>query len=138
MQARGYLAQPKAIRPGHLGHLYDTNVKGTFLFSKAVPPSMKAAREGHILNITSDIAKRVFEGVLCIAPSSSPQDTLSSALCKEVRRHGINVSVVYSSLVDTMHHTHLQGNPHHTEWLKPQNMAYNILSFHEPALTGRD
>jgi NADP-dependent 3-hydroxy acid dehydrogenase YdfG len=107
--------------------LYDTNVKGTFLFSKAVLPSMKAAGKGHILNIASDVAKRVFEGGALYCSSKYAQDAFSAALRKEVRKHGIKVSVVYSGLVDTMFHTRPQGDPHHAKWLKPQDMADSIL-----------
>ena len=107
--------------------LYDTNVKGTFLFSKAVLPSMKAAGQGHILTIASDVAKRVFDGGALYCSSKYAQDAFSAALRKEVRKHGIKVSVVYSGVVDTMFHVRPQGDPHHAQWLKPQDMADSIL-----------
>ncbi|MFN4146992.1 MAG: SDR family oxidoreductase [Runella sp.] len=107
--------------------LYDTNVKGTFLFSKAVLPTMKAAGRGHIINIASDVAKRVFDGGALYCSSKFAQDAFSAALRKEVRKHGIKVSVVYSGLVDTMFHAAPQGDPHHADWLKPQDMAQSIM-----------
>jgi NADP-dependent 3-hydroxy acid dehydrogenase YdfG len=107
--------------------LYDTNVKGTFLFSKAVLPIMKAAGRGHIINIASDVAKRVFDGGALYCSSKFAQDAFSAALRKEVRKDGIKVSVVYSGLVDTMFHTDPQGHDSHTDWLKPEDMTDSIM-----------
>ncbi len=106
--------------------LYDTNVKGTFLFCKAVLPTMKAAKSGHIINIASDVAKRVFDGGGLYCSSKFAQDAFSAALRKEVRKEGIKVSVVYSGLVDTMFHADPQGDPHHADWLKATDMAATI------------
>ena len=107
--------------------LYDTNVKGTFLFSKAALPYMKEAGRGHIINIASDVAKRVFDGGALYCSSKFAQDAFSSALRKEVRKFGIKVSVVYSGLVDTMFHARPQGDEHHKDWLKPEDMSDSII-----------
>ena len=40
--------------------IFDTNVKGTFLLCKAAVPHFKAQKKGHIVGITSDVAKRTF------------------------------------------------------------------------------
>ena len=107
--------------------LYDTNVKGTFLFSKAALPYMKEAGHGHIINIASDVAKRVFDGGALYCSSKFAQDAFSGALRKEVRKFGIKVSVVYSGLVDTMFHARPQGDEHHKDWLKPEDMSDSII-----------
>jgi NADP-dependent 3-hydroxy acid dehydrogenase YdfG len=106
--------------------VYDTNVKGTFLFSKAVLPAMKTAQRGHIINVASDVAKRVFDGGSLYCSSKFAQDAFSAALRKEVRKDGIKVSVVYSGLVDTTFH----ANPHDESkktWLTDTDMADSIL-----------
>jgi NADP-dependent 3-hydroxy acid dehydrogenase YdfG len=106
--------------------VYDTNVKGTFLFSKAVLANMKAHKSGHIINIASDVAKRVFDGGSLYCSSKFAQDAFSAALRKEVRKDGIKVSVVYSGLVDTMFHP----NPHSEDkqaWLTDEDMASSII-----------
>lgn len=103
--------------------VYDVNVKGTFLFSKAALAPMKAAGAGHIINVASDVAKRVFDGGSLYCSSKFAQDAFSAALRKEVRKYGIKVSVVYSGLVDTMFHTDPQGHESHAEWLKATDMA---------------
>jgi NADP-dependent 3-hydroxy acid dehydrogenase YdfG len=106
--------------------LYDTNVKGTFLFSKAVLPSMKNTGSGHIINVASDVAKRVFDGGALYCSSKFAQDAFSAALRKEVRKHGIKVSVVYSGLVDT----HFHANPdkaRRKEWLTEEDMSNAVM-----------
>ena len=106
--------------------LYDTNVKGTFLFCKEVLQSMKTAGSGYIINIASDVAKRVFDGGALYCSSKFAQEAFSAALRKEVRKHGIKVSVVYSGLVDTSFH----GTPIGKEkegWLTPEDMTNAIV-----------
>ncbi len=107
--------------------VYDVNVKGTFLFSKAVLPTMKTAKRGHIINIASDVAKRVFDGGSLYCSSKFAQDAFSAALRKEVRKDGIKVSVVYSGLVDTMFHSDPQGHESHHDWLQAGDMAATIM-----------
>jgi NADP-dependent 3-hydroxy acid dehydrogenase YdfG len=104
--------------------MMSTNVRGTFLFSKA---PMKAQGSGHIVNVASDVAKRVFDGGSLYCASKYAQDAFSMALRKEVRKDGIKVSVVYSGLVDTHFHTYPQGDPHMSDWLRDRDVADAIL-----------
>jgi NADP-dependent 3-hydroxy acid dehydrogenase YdfG len=106
--------------------LYDANVKGTFLFTKEALPNMKANKAGHIINIASDVAKRVFDGGSLYCSSKFAQDAFSAAVRKEVRKDGIKVSVVYSGLVDTMFHAEPQGDESHADWLKVDDMTNAI------------
>lgn len=107
-------------------NIYDTNVKGTFLFCKEVLESMKAAQSGYIINVASDVAKRVFDGGALYCSSKFAQDAFSAALRKEVRKHGIKVSVVYSGLVDTPFHG-TSGGEGKEGWLTGEDMANAIV-----------
>src|SRR3546814_20789570 len=73
--------------------IYDTNVKGTFLFCEAALAPMKKAGSGHIINIASDVAKRVFDGGALYCSSKFDQDAFSAALRKETRKKGMKGSV---------------------------------------------
>ena len=108
--------------------LFATNTKGTFLFCKALIPHMKANNAGHIINIASDVAKRVFSGGSLYCASKYAQDAFSAAIRKELRPFKIKVSVVYSGLVDSFFHTEKEGDPAHENWLKNQDMA-NAINF---------
>ncbi|MEI2708567.1 MAG: SDR family oxidoreductase [Chitinophagaceae bacterium] len=108
-------------------NVFATNVKGTFLVSKAVTPIMKQQKAGHIINIASDVAKRVFAGGALYCASKYAQDAYSMALRKELRQYGIKVSVVYSGLVDSHFHAEPQGDHSHEHWLKIEDMANAIV-----------
>jgi NADP-dependent 3-hydroxy acid dehydrogenase YdfG len=103
--------------------VFATNVTGTFLFSREAVKVMKGQGSGHIVNVASDVARRVFAGGSLYCASKFAQDAFSMALRKEVRPYGIKVSVMYSGLVDTHFHTDPQGSPKHADWLTAENMA---------------
>lgn len=107
--------------------VFATNVKGTFLMSKAVTAIMKNNKSGHIINIASDVAKRVFAGGALYCASKYAQDAYSMALRKELRAFDIKVSVVYSGLVDSQFHIEPQGDESHKDWLKVEDMANAII-----------
>lgn len=123
----GIFGPTESISASEWSNIYDVNVKGTFLFSKEVLASMKSAQSGHIINVASDVAKRVFDGGSLYCSSKFAQDAFSAALRKEVRKDGIKVSVVYSGLVDTMFHADPQGSENHHDWLKAEDMANTII-----------
>jgi NADP-dependent 3-hydroxy acid dehydrogenase YdfG len=124
----GIFQQATEISTADWDSIYDTNVKGTFLFCRESIPYMKAAGGGHIINIASDVAKRVFDGGSLYCSSKYAQDAFSMALRKEVRKDAIKVSVVYSGLVDTYFHNRVEGDPHQSEYLTAQNMA-DVISY---------
>jgi NADP-dependent 3-hydroxy acid dehydrogenase YdfG len=107
--------------------VFATNVKGTFLLSNAVIPVMKKKKSGHIINIASDVAKRVFAGGSLYCASKYAQDAYSMAIRKELRSFHIKVSVVYSGLVDSSFHANPQGHDAHSWWLKNEDMADAII-----------
>jgi NADP-dependent 3-hydroxy acid dehydrogenase YdfG len=119
----GVFKQATEISTTEWDSIYDTNVKGTFLFCKEAIPHMKTQGAGHIINVASDVAKRVFDGGSLYCSSKYAQDAFSMALRKEVRKDGIKVSVVYSGLVDTYFHSKVEGDPHQSDYLSAQNMA---------------
>ncbi len=104
-----------------------TNVKGTFLLTKAALPTLKAQGSGHIVVVASDVAKRTFAGGSLYTASKYAQEAFMGALRKEVRPNGIKVTGVYSGLVDS--HFHEKGHGHETSqnWLKNEDMAESML-----------
>ena len=106
--------------------LFATNTKGTFLFCKAAIPAMKEKKDGHIINVASDVAKRAFSGGALYCASKYAQEGFSAAIRKELRPFAIKVSVVYSGLVDSSFHADPQGSANHDDWLKNEDMANAI------------
>ena len=103
-----------------------TNVKGTFLLTKAALPSLKAQGAGHIVVVASDVAKRTFAGGSLYTASKYAQEAFMGALRKEVRPFGIKVSGVYTGLVDS--HFHAKGHGHETSknYLQAQDVAESM------------
>jgi NADP-dependent 3-hydroxy acid dehydrogenase YdfG len=90
--------------------IFDTNVKGTFLLCKAAVPHFKAQKKGHIVGITSDVARRTFAHGTAYGASKFAQDAVLASLRKEVRPHGIKVSTIYPGLVDTYFNDTIPGS----------------------------
>ncbi len=108
-------------------NLMATNVKGTFLLTKAALPTLKAQGSGHIVVVASDVAKRTFAGGSLYTASKYAQEAFMGALRKEVRPFGIKVTGVYSGLVDS--HFHAKGHGHETAkgYLQSEDMAESML-----------
>ncbi len=104
-----------------------TNVKGTFVLTKAALPTLKAQGSGHVVVVASDVAKRTFAGGSLYTASKYAQEAFMGALRKEVRKFGVKVTGVYSGLVDS--HFHEKGHGHETSknWLKNEDMAESML-----------
>lgn len=107
--------------------LMATNVKGTFLLSKAALPTLKAQGSGHIVIVASDVAKRTFAGGSLYTASKYAQEAFMGALRKEVRPFGIKVTGVYSGLVDSNFHEKGHGHETSKNWLKNEDMAESML-----------
>ena len=77
------------------------NVKGVYLFSRAVlKPMIRAKAGGHILTIGSFASERVIEAPVHYAASKSAVRGFSEALAREVGRYGIQVNVLAPGLLD--------------------------------------
>jgi 3-oxoacyl-[acyl-carrier protein] reductase len=76
------------------------NVKGPYLFSRAVLRSMIRARAGHILNIGSFASERVIEAPIHYAAAKSALRGMTEALAREVGRYNIKVNLLAPGLLD--------------------------------------
>lgn len=73
---------------------FNVNVFGAVAMTKAVLPSMRVRRAGHIINITSMAGLVTFPGVSYYCGSKFALEGISEALEKEVRGFGIKVTIV--------------------------------------------
>jgi 3-oxoacyl-[acyl-carrier protein] reductase len=78
-----------------------TNLRGPFLLSRAVLPSMIDRKEGTIVMISSTSGKRANPESSAYNASKFGLMGFSEALLREVRQHNIRVVVVSPSAVDT-------------------------------------
>ena len=88
-------------------HQFDVNVFGAVALMKAVLPTMRKRRSGHIINITSMGGYITMPGIAYYCGSKFALEGISEALAKEVKGLGIHV---YS----------------HRAWLVPDRLGWAL------------
>jgi NADP-dependent 3-hydroxy acid dehydrogenase YdfG len=81
--------------------IMDINVHGVILGMKLVLPRMVARGRGHVVNIASQAGKYGFPGGATYCASKAAVINLSRAVRKELRRSGVDISVVSPVAVNT-------------------------------------
>jgi 3-oxoacyl-[acyl-carrier protein] reductase len=79
----------------------DVNVTGTLLCSQAVYPSMRAARQGKIITVSSVMVELGAERALHYVTSKAALIGFTRALAREVGREGICVNCVMPGAIRT-------------------------------------
>jgi NAD(P)-dependent dehydrogenase (short-subunit alcohol dehydrogenase family) len=78
----------------------NSNVKGAYLFSRAVLKSMIRSRSGHIINVGTFASERVVEAPIHYAAAKSALRGMTEALAREVGRYNIKINLVAPGLLD--------------------------------------
>ena len=81
--------------------MFDTNVLGTFLCTRAVLPQMKLQKQGHIVNVASLAGTTGTAGMAGYCATKFAVRGFSDALFKELRPAGIRVTCVMPGSVET-------------------------------------
>lgn len=81
--------------------VYSTNLKGTFLCTKAVTKPMMKARKGSIVNITSVIGSIGNPGQSNYAASKAGTEAFAKSIAKEIGSRGIRVNCVAPGFIQT-------------------------------------
>ena len=81
--------------------MIDSNVKGLLYVSKAVIPSMKASKSGHIINIGSIAGKEVYPKGNVYCASKFAVDALNQGMRIDLNEYGIRVGAIHPGLVET-------------------------------------
>ncbi len=100
-----------------------TNLRGTFLVTKAVLPSMVRRQRGLILNIISYTTKEVYERSSAYAASKAGVEAMMDVLRAEVRRKGINIVNVYPGAVATGIWPETVRQKYSDQMLRPEDVA---------------
>ena len=74
--------------------IIDINLKGTFLFARAVAPTMKAQGSGSIINVSSRAGAMGFADLTAYCASKFGVEGLSRALALELAPHGVAVNTI--------------------------------------------
>ena len=113
--------------------VFDTNLTGAFLCSRAALPWLKRAGGGWIISIASLAATNGFARGGAYCASKAGLVAFSEALMQEVRQHNIRVSVVLPGSVATEFSHPAHGSD--DSWkLQPDDVAQAVLALlHHPA-----
>jgi 3-oxoacyl-[acyl-carrier protein] reductase len=151
----GQVGRPvEDVTPDQWQSVFDVNVGGAFYFSQAVAPSMKAARGGRIVNISSGAGLGVsLTGIQAYASAKAAQIGLTRQLAHELGPWGITVNNIAPGFVRSNPTTERQWESYGEEGqhalvdriaLKrlgtPDDIAYGVLFFaseHANWITGQ-
>jgi short-subunit dehydrogenase len=117
-------------------HTINTNLRGTFLATKAALPVMLQNERGLILNIISFIVKEIYTKSAAYAASKAGIEAMMNVLRAEVRRKGVNIVNVYPGAVSTRIWRPQQLEKYRDQMLTPEQVAdilYDI-SIRPPSL----
>lgn len=81
--------------------VFDTNLRGPFLMIRALAPLMIAARQGHIINISSLAGRNPLPRGAAYAASKWGLNGLTYSIAEELREHNIRVSVIAPGSINT-------------------------------------
>jgi 3-oxoacyl-[acyl-carrier protein] reductase len=102
----------------------DTNLKGVFLVSRAVAPSMIRQGSGDIINISSLAGRNAFAGGGLYCASKWGVQGLSACMAEDLRGHGIRVGVICPGSVATEFAG--RGAKDASKALTPQDVAHAV------------
>ena len=151
----GQVGRPlEEVTPHDWQRIFDVNVTGAFYCAQAVAPSMKAARSGRIVNISSGAGLGVsLTGIQAYASAKAAQIGLTRQLAHELGTWGITVNNIAPGFVRSNPATERQwesyGAAGQRELVErialkrlgtPDDIAYGVLFFasdHANWITGQ-
>jgi NADP-dependent 3-hydroxy acid dehydrogenase YdfG len=107
--------------------VFEVNVQGVFLATKAVLPHMKERRTGTIITISSDVARYTIPNGAAYTATKYAVQGFSGSVAQEVREYGIRVGTINPGMVDTYFAESTQGLPEKKDWLKVEDIANAVV-----------
>jgi 3-oxoacyl-[acyl-carrier protein] reductase len=94
-------ARLEELAPETWDGVVDSNLKGTFLITRAFLPAMRSRRGGRIVNVSSISGRQGTAGLTAYCAAKHGVVGLTRALAEELRADGIAVNAVCPGSVDT-------------------------------------
>lgn len=107
--------------------LFEVNVQGVFIGTKAVLPHMKKQRSGTIITISSDVGRYTIANGSAYTATKYAVQGFSGSVAQEVRSYGIRVGTINPGMVDTYFANSTQGLPEKADWLKGEDVARAVV-----------
>jgi len=105
------------LDPGEWWADVETNLLGTFLFARAVLPTMVERRGGRIVNVSSYSGTRPSPYLTAYAAAKAALLNLTESLACETEPHGVRVFAVTPGYVPTAMIEHIVESPEGRRWL---------------------
>jgi len=123
----GVMAPVHELEIRHWDRMMNANLRGTFLFTRAVVPGMIGQQEGTIINIASIAGKDGFVGGTGYAASKHAIMGFTDSLWREVREHNIRVCAICPGSVDTHFFGSDIGGTGREHMMRPDDVAEAVL-----------
>ncbi|WML38601.1 SDR family oxidoreductase [Neobacillus sp. OS1-2] len=107
--------------------IFEVNVQGVFLATKAVLPHMKEQKSGTIITISSDVARYTIPNGAAYTATKYAVQGFSGSVAQEVREYGIRVGTINPGMVDTYFAESTQGLAEKKDWLKVEDIANAVV-----------
>ena len=107
--------------------VFEVNVQGVFLATKAVLPHMKERKSGTIITIASDVARYTIPNGAAYTATKYAVQGFSGSVAQEVREYGIRVGTINPGMVDSYFAESTQGLPEKQDWLKVEDIANAVV-----------
>ncbi|KZE68719.1 short-chain dehydrogenase [Fictibacillus phosphorivorans] len=108
-------------------HMFEVNVQGVFLCSKAVVPHMKERKTGTIITISSDVGRRTIANGSVYTATKYAVQGFSGSLAQELREFGVRVGTVNPGAIDTYFADSEPGLDFKEDWLKVDDIAEAVV-----------
>ena len=113
--------------PAEWWHTMEGNLKGMYLTTRLVLPSMLEQGRGQIVNVLSVAGARAFAGLSAYSCAKAAGLMFTRILAKEVRKQGIRVMAILPGAVDTVIWGEGEGIPDREKMIRPETVARLIV-----------
>jgi NADP-dependent 3-hydroxy acid dehydrogenase YdfG len=114
-----------------LDQTLDVNLKGTIYVTRAVLPEMLARGTGQIVNVASDLGRRVIPNMAPYVASKHGVMGFAGSLLREVKNRGVKVMTVTPGIIDTFFGGGTEGSKEESWSLRPEFVAKAIVDMLE-------
>ena len=106
----------------------DVNLRGLIYATKAVLPIMLAQKHGQVINIASDLGRRVIPNMAPYVAAKHGVMGFAGSLLREVKDQGIKVMTMTPGIIDTYFGGGEAGSRDETWSLQPEAVAELVLN----------
>lgn len=97
----GFLGAVEEITDSEVRAMFDVQVFGVWNVLRAALPVLRAARSGHVINVSSIVGLTAFPGWGLYSAGKFALEGLSSALAQEIAEFGVDVTIVEPGYMQT-------------------------------------